>query len=656
MPTLTAPFSALLLAAADGGHTFWSVALAILGIGFLIFIHELGHFLACRVTKTRVETFSIGFGRRLFGWETTNGARRFTVGLRRSLPGDGLDVRIAMIPLGGYVKMAGEIGGDGSATSGLSDEPRKPLSDEFPAKPFGSRALIISAGVIMNALVALVFFGIAYAAGLKETPPEVGEVIPGGAAWKAGLAAGDRIERFDGRTVRTFLDVQQGVALVSKGEPASVEVIRDGVRRTVLLSPEYNDAIGLQQAQLTPVASLELDDGVAQKLVIGPRERVVVSGRAVRGGAEVATVILDALTLGRESVDLLLPERPGPTSQKLSLARMRKAPAKPGPWKLGVDFVDRRRVAAVRGDGPASRSGLRAGDVIVAVDGQAVTQGAELAFRSTLAGLEVLRDGKRVAIEPRADGFAAVSAFLADVAFASRAEGGRPTVYPRGGDFPDRRSPAADAGVLPGDALLAIDGTPVSTVDDVMQRGASFDGSPVRLTVKTGDAPPRDVAFAPRTVADAKEREAFVGLAFPKEEVDVGGFGGAVAAAWDRTTQEIGNIFRLIGRFFGGGVSFQKNISGPVTIVNLSSQSASGGLSTFLAFLAFISVNLCVLNFLPIPVLDGGQMVFLLIEKVRGGRPLKEATIAKFQLVGFLLLLLLMGFALKNDFKIPFGK
>ncbi len=66
-------------------------------------------------------------------------------------------------------------------------------------------------------------------------------------------------------------------------------------------------------------------------------------------------------------------------------------------------------------------------------------------------------------------------------------------------------------------------------------------------------------------------------------------------------------------------------------------------------------MNLCVLNFLPIPVLDGGQMLFLVIEKVRGGRPLKEATIARLQLVGIVLLLLLMGFALKNDFKNLFG-
>ena len=87
----------------------------------------------------------------------------------------------------------------------------------------------------------------------------------------------------------------------------------------------------------------------------------------------------------------------------------------------------------------------------------------------------------------------------------------------------------------------------------------------------------------------------------------------------------------------------------------MSSRSASQGWTRFLAFLAFISVNLCILNILPIPVLDGGQLMFLIIEKARGGRPLQEGTIAKMQLVGFGLLLLLMFFALKNDIGNLFG-
>jgi regulator of sigma E protease len=137
---------------------------AILGIGFLIFIHELGHFLACRLTGTRVETFSIGFGPRLFGWERIGEIRRFTVGPRTTLPSEGVDVRIAAIPLGGYVKMAGELGGDGSP--GKSDVARRPPQpDELPAKPFLSRAFIIVAGVLMNFLAAIALFAIAYGSG-----------------------------------------------------------------------------------------------------------------------------------------------------------------------------------------------------------------------------------------------------------------------------------------------------------------------------------------------------------------------------------------------------------------------------------------------------------------------------------------------------------
>ena len=83
-----------------------SIAVAILGVGFLIFVHELGHFLACRLTKTRVETFSIGFGPRLFGWEQLPGQpRRFTVGRRRLDPTEhAMDFRVALVPLGGYVE------------------------------------------------------------------------------------------------------------------------------------------------------------------------------------------------------------------------------------------------------------------------------------------------------------------------------------------------------------------------------------------------------------------------------------------------------------------------------------------------------------------------------------------------------------------------
>lgn len=658
MPTMTSQFANAVLAALPAGdHSFTSVVLAILGVGFLIFIHETGHFLACRITKTRVETFSIGFGKRLFGWESRSGVRRFTVGARRSLPTDGTDVRVAMIPLGGYVKMAGEIGGDGTATSGASAEPRAPLPDEYPAKSFGARSLIISAGVIMNAIVAFLFFWIAYGTGIEEPPPVLGQVIKGGAGWKAGLRAGDRIVQIDGREIRTFLDVQSGVALVPKDATVDVLVERDGAPLTLKLRPDYDETRGLQQAQMSPIATLVLDDGASEKISVGARERAIVSGRAVRGGAEFEAAVAEVLSIGRESIEVSFPDRPATGAPRVvSLARARKVSGKPGPFKLGIEFVDRRRVEAVRPGGVAERIGLGRNDVVLRADDEAISQSAELFYLPKIARLEVLRDGKVTSLEVGVDGAAAVAALLADVSFASKAASGPVMMYPRGGEFSDRKSPAAEAGVRAGDALLELDGKPIASWEEVVAMGGSFDGSPVRMKVRTGFEPARELSVSPRSMADAKERDAFISGTYPKERVEVGGIGGAAAAAFDRTVTEIGNIFRLIGRFFGGGVSFQKNISGPLTIANLASQSAASGLGTFLSFLAFISVNLCVLNFLPIPVLDGGQMLFLVIEKVRGGRKLSDNTIARFQLAGFLLLMLLMVFAFKNDITNVFGK
>lgn len=632
-----------------------SYFLAILGLGFLIFIHELGHFLACKITKTRVETFSIGFGRRLFGWETVGGSRRFTTGPRHSAPTAGTDVRIALIPLGGYVKMAGEIGGDGTATSGADEAPRPPKSDEYPAKSFGARTLIISAGVIMNAITAFVFFWIAYGTGLEEPPPLVGTVTPGGPAWRAGIEGGDRIVSIDGRAARTFLDVQSGVALVAKGSSAEVVVVRDGANRTLTLTPDYDEKRGLQQAQLSPAETLSIDDGVSEKLVIGATETAIVAGRSIRGGAAFLDAIQSALSAGRESIDVVLPSRATPVSRTLSLARARKAPVKPSSWKLGIVFSDGRRIEAVRANSTATAAGLRPGDVIVGADGTDIVTGSELSYRSSIATLDVLRDGKPLAIEAKVNGFAAIDAFVSALAFATKPAEGPLRIYPHGGEFPGRTSPAGDAGVRLGDVLLEIDGKAITASDDVVKLGAAFDGSPVRIKVQTGEQPPRELTVAPRPTPDRAEIEAFLVRTLEKQRVAVGGAGGAAAVAFDRTTTEIGNIFRLIKRFFGGGVSFQKNISGPLTIAALSSQSVAGGLGSYLALLAFISVNLCVLNFLPIPVLDGGQMLFLLIEKARGGRPLSGNAIAKFQLVGFVLLMALMVFALKNDITNVFG-
>ncbi len=650
IPSVLAPVVAAL---PDAVHSFGSVAKAIVGIGSLIFVHELGHFLACRLTRTRVETFSIGFGPRLFGWETKDGRRRFTVGARREDATTGaMDVRIAAIPLGGYVKMAGEIGGDGSPTSGAGPTRRAPRPDEYPAKSFGARVLIITAGVIMNVLAAITLYGGAYAAGILEVPAVVGEAVPGGQAWKAGLRPGDRIESYDGEPVRSFLDLTQEIVYQAAGSPAELRVRRDGELVTLRLTPAYDAELGMQRAEIAPAYALTIDDGVGPKVVVGATERAVLDGHPVVGGYAAQTLIEAALSEGAASVTLDLPDRAGPdavTGRVISFSKTRLPPSTSPTYRLGVAGRAPLLVAAVLPGSPAEGAGLRVGDEIVRVDGAPARGRASLAWRKSLASLTVKRGDASVELPVTLATPAQVSAFVAGFAFPSQAPKGRVVVDLRAFDFPDGRSPAGEAGVRDGDLLLAIGDHAIESVADLAGAAKTLRGAPVVVKVETPGQAPRELTVTPKAIFDEKARTGMFTLEAPKERVSVSGLGEAAGIGVTKTVAEVKNMFRLIGGFFGGRISFSKNVGGPLTIANLSSRTANEGWGRFFAFLAFISVNLAVLNILPIPVLDGGQLMFLLIEKARGGRPLSDAAIARFQLVGFGLLMLLMVFALKND-------
>ncbi|MFO0278694.1 MAG: site-2 protease family protein, partial [Planctomycetota bacterium] len=154
-----------------------SILLAALGIGFLIFVHELGHFLAARRAGVQVEVFSLGFGPRLFGFHR-----------------GGTDFRVALIPFGGFVMVAGQDAGDR----------RHPARVSLWSKSIGQRALFWSGGVLMNVAFALLVFPIALWSGVEFTAPVVGPVVDGGAAWEAGLAYGDRIVAVGGREPHSY--------------------------------------------------------------------------------------------------------------------------------------------------------------------------------------------------------------------------------------------------------------------------------------------------------------------------------------------------------------------------------------------------------------------------------------------------------------------
>ena len=215
-------------------------------------------------------------------------------------------------------------------------------------------------------------------------------------------------------------------------------------------------------------------------------------------------------------------------------------------------------------------------------------------------------------------------------------------------------SPAETAGLLPGDLILRLDGDPVHNGADWVRLVQSKPDQTVQLVVERGGA----------------ELQLTVGLASKLSEGNPVGwigttttvppgvldryradqrysFGESFGVALKRTWSMSALTVRMVGRMITGEVS-AKNISGPINIAQYAGYSASGGLVSFLSFLAIVSISLGILNLLPIPMLDGGQVVYQVLEAFKGS-PLSERAQLIGQQIGIVILVVLMSFAFYND-------
>lgn len=278
-------------------------------IGPLIFVHELGHYLAGRWCGVHAEAFSIGFGPQIFGWRDQRGTMW----------------RIALLPLGGYVQFLGDRDPASQQNGAWRDLPHAERSRSFPAQPVWRRAVIVAAGPLVNFLFAvLILAGFAFANGVATTPPVVGLVMPDSAAAAAGLRPGDRIVSVDGRAMATFEDIPMTIAHRTGG-PAVIEIERAGQQITQTLTPrlvsetdrfgnQYRRAlIGIQQGQpvvseVGPVAALGVGiqrtgaiirqtGEVLGQLLTGQRSIKDMGGpvRIAKTSGEVATMGVEAL-------------------------------------------------------------------------------------------------------------------------------------------------------------------------------------------------------------------------------------------------------------------------------------------------------------------------------------------------------------------------
>ena len=186
-----------------------SALASLLILGLLVIVHELGHFLFARWAGVRILRFSIGFGPRLLRW--TRGSTEYAV---------------SAIPLGGYVKMAGEQRTEGT-----------PEPWDYLSKPIGTRAKIIFAGPLVNYLVAFVSLWVVFILGYPELLPVVGQVVDGmPAQQEAGIQTGDRIQAVDERAIRTW-DEMSEIIYEAPGRTLALRIERSGAVRTVTVTP-----------------------------------------------------------------------------------------------------------------------------------------------------------------------------------------------------------------------------------------------------------------------------------------------------------------------------------------------------------------------------------------------------------------------------------
>lgn len=539
---------------------------ALLLIGLLVIVHELGHFFAARLFDIKVLRLSFGFGRRL-----------------ASLRGRETEYVWSLVPIGGYVKMLGE---DPDDVVDPVDRGRA-----FHDKPRWQQLLVVFAGPLANLLLPGIIYFHYYLSHDTTLSPTVGSVFEGQPAADV-LRPGDRVLAVDDESIHTWDDLNRAV-VAAPGRDLHLTIERPGEDRPFV-------------KVVTPRAHVRRD-------LLGARETVGLLG----------------------------------ISPRFRLAQ------------IGVQ-------TGAATPSPAERAGLRSFDVITSVQGRPVGSWHDLEVvlgrsRGEAVVLSYLRP------TGTSQGFAAVERLEPGTAqlFPDRVVQGGKARYETGirsGELfvhdVDPGSPAAAAGIARGDELVSLDGQPILHFELLAQ---TFEEQPDRryrigYRNQRGEVKEASILLQPRTSRDEYQTEStlYVFGAEPARATRPvawvpieGRFSWAARRAAAMLSSVTTTTVRIVGLMLAGRVPATA-IGGPIMIYHLAGVAAAHGVEQFLAITALLSLNLGLLNLLPIPVLDGGTIVFMSVEALRG-RPVGRRTRERASVLGLALLAALTLLAARND-------
>ncbi len=540
-----------------------SVVYFLLLVGVLVVIHELGHFVAAKLLDVKVLRFSLGYGRPLV-----------RVKLRET------EYQIGVFPLGGYVRIFGIEGeGTSAADAGRS----------FAGRPLWQRLVIVFAGPAANLVLPIIIYFVFFAGHSTLPAAQIGDVLDGGAAFRAGIEPGDKVVEIDGRNVRYWEDIEAAVAS-SPGQEMHLVIQRNGKRFERYLTPleatqhkrdgstTVQGWVDISHAPIVPLVGV-LDDSSPAALAGMKTGDLIISidGQAVRNWSDVEAHL-------------------GKFARRASIVYFRgsEVPGVPQIHLLGPSFAD-----------------------LVPQ-----TQVDSVLKRQSYTGLEH------------------AEMFVARV---------------------DPGSPADAAGMRVGDFVTALDDKPMAHWRDLDQRLQADPKKTYRVSWRRAVAGKIEAMTADMTQVERSKLDEYDHTISRLEfgaynDADRGNgamvaidgrFGYAMSKALERTGDTISTMVTGFVKILEGDAPSDA-ISGPLMMYKVASVSGNQGWDSFLLMLALISINLGLINLLPVPMLDGGHVLVFAIEGLRR-KPLSQQARDRVQLVGLALIGLITILALGND-------
>jgi regulator of sigma E protease len=688
----------------------WHIAKIAIGIGFVIFVHEMGHFLAAKICGVKCEKFYIGFDVpiKIGPIELPSRLIHFQYGET--------EYGVGIIPLGGYVKMLGQEdhpskqadeaeririekeGDDGETRIEL--DPRS-----YAAKSVPQRMMIISAGVIMNVLFAVLMAALAYRMGVSYTPCVVGETAAGDPAWVASIQPGDLLTKIgkngnESEQHRFNVDLRNTVIMAGFGRkspnPIELTVKRNGHSRQFDVAPNRrgDDPKGMTSIGVLSVGTTTL----AEEKWTFPFSMASTAKPAFESGDKVVAFNGNKLddSFTNEAGDITAVElhqlfgKHADQAVVLTMARTTDdgknvtitVPPQPRKW-LGITMT-MGAIVAIQDESPADAAGLRAGDVILTVQGNPVGDPLTLPVR--------LIDAKEVHLTlRRPDVDDPLDVTLAAVGRHQRTSpidalvrwdriGVAYTIDPIVAEVAEG-SDAHEQGVQVGDEVLSFELEPrsqnrVKGTDKTSHQWAAeifgtksygelreLDDRTNWITAATAmQQVPPGIQFRLRLKRGKKTFEAKIlpvdkpnafyarrGLVFKgfHRVRTADSIGNAMSLGYRETKERLAEVWTVLTHLIRGNIS-GKNLGGPIRIAAVASAETKQGFPRLLIFLTFLSANLAILNSMPFPVLDGGHFTFLIWEGI-ARRPVPERLQVGASMIGLVGLLLLMVYVFFND-------